>query len=82
MPQLPYWERWPFPFLRQPPLRSFDVLGVSKQAFPGRGKILGLSLEIGLLRQPSVFAAIVNSRALLPYEVPLRRFLRLRKIWR
>jgi hypothetical protein len=53
-------------FLASASAGSFDALGVSKHAFPGRGKILGLSLEIGLVRQPSVFAAIVITALYFP----------------
>jgi len=65
LPQLPYWERWPFLFLRQPPL-AVSMSWEYQARFPGLGKILRLSLEIGLVRQPSVFAAIVITALYFP----------------
>jgi hypothetical protein len=90
-PQLPFWERSPLPFLRQPSLHfsmpwEHVVQGrfVLRRPSPGCGSGLGAghrNRPSPRPLNPSVFAAICN-RALLPGEERVDCFLRLCEIWR
>jgi hypothetical protein len=89
MPQLPLLGTLAFPFLASGLGGHFsDALGAcdsyQSALSQAAGKLWGLGLEIGLLsgRTAVRFRSHCDNRALLPYEVPLRRFLRLRQIWR